>query len=58
MSDALYWRMEAERHQPRPRVACGYPSENAYMTGIYCELPEGHAGDHEAVTAITWNDGA
>lgn len=37
---------------------CSAPSESADVTGIYCELPEGHTGDHEATTVITWSDDA
>jgi hypothetical protein len=36
---------------------CSVPSENADVTGIYCELPEGHTGDHEAMMVITWSEG-
>ena len=35
---------------------CSAPSENADVTGIYCELPEGHTGNHEATTIMTWSD--
>lgn len=35
---------------------CGAPSENADVTRIYCELPEGHTGNHEATMTITWSD--
>lgn len=35
---------------------CAHPSENADVTGIYCELPEGHKGDHEALVPYTWKD--
>jgi hypothetical protein len=35
---------------------CSAPSKNADETGIYCELPEGHDGDHEAMIPVTWHD--
>jgi len=39
-------------------ATCSEPSENADVTGIYCELPEGHRGDHEATMVITWTTDA
>ena len=33
---------------------CEEPSENADVTGLYCEGAPGHRGDHWATTAITW----
>ena len=35
--------------------ACTAAHESADVTGIYCELPEGHAGDHEATMVMTWS---
>ena len=35
---------------------CRYPHESSDVTGMCCELPEGHTGDHEAVTVISWPD--
>jgi hypothetical protein len=35
---------------------CSAPSENADVTGIYCELPEGHEGPHEAMVPYLWTD--
>ena len=36
---------------------CGAPYQDADVTGLYCNAPEGHDGDHEAVTYIYWSDG-
>ncbi len=33
---------------------CGAPHENADLTGLYCQLPEGHSGEHECLVPITW----
>lgn len=33
---------------------CSAPYENADVTGIYCELPEGHGGLHLAMRPIEW----
>lgn len=35
---------------------CGAPYHNADLTGIYCAAPEGHSGEHEAVTYVYWSD--
>lgn len=35
---------------------CGAPYHNAELTGLYCGAPEGHDGDHEAVTYVYWGD--
>jgi hypothetical protein len=35
---------------------CGAAHESADVTGIYCELPQGHPGDHEAMRPVIWGD--
>jgi hypothetical protein len=35
---------------------CNYPHESSDVTGISCELPEGHKGEHESVQVISWPD--
>lgn len=35
---------------------CSAPHESADVTGIYCELPEGHRGPHEAMRPVVWYD--
>jgi hypothetical protein len=37
-------------------VTCSAPYENADLTGIYCEEPEGHDGPHAAWRPIEWQD--
>jgi hypothetical protein len=37
---------------------CGAPSGNADVTGVHCELPAGHRGDHECMVLVTWPDEA
>jgi hypothetical protein len=48
----------AKQGDPSVVVYCDSPSENADVTGMCCELPQGHIGDHEATMTITWSDGA
>jgi hypothetical protein len=33
---------------------CNAPSEDADETGLYCELPVGHRGDHETWVPYQW----
>lgn len=37
-------------------ASCSAPHENADLTGIYCELPEGHPLPHQAMRPVEWWD--
>ena len=37
--------------------ACGSPYDNADLTGIVCQLAEGHPEDHFAQAPLTWPRG-